>query len=116
VWAGLTAVGDQAYSVIELGLCCQQHGVRLIAPLRLDARLLTPPPRPAGTIGRPRIVGDRLPDLEVPLTDPTTVWESLKLPWHDGTERVLEVTTGTARWYHSGQEPLPIRWVLSRDP
>jgi hypothetical protein len=115
--ANLTVVGDQAYSVIELGLCCQRHGVRLIAPLRRDARLFAPPPpRLAGTIGRPRIVGDRQPNLEVVLTDPSTVWEPVPLSWYDGTERVLEVATGTALWYHSGQEPLPIRWVLSRDP
>jgi len=115
--AELTVVGDQAYSVIDLGLCCQRHGVRLIAPLRLDARLFAPPPpRPAGTIGRPRIVGDRLPNLEVVLADPTTVWQRVNLSWYDGRERVLEVATGTALWYHSGQPPLPIRWVLSRDP
>jgi DDE superfamily endonuclease len=113
----LTVVGDRAYSVIELGLCCRRRGVRLIAPLRLDARLFAPPPpRPAGTVGRPRIVGDRLPNLEVILTDPATVWEPVKLPWYDGTERVLELATGPALWYHTGLRPLPIRWVLSRDP
>jgi hypothetical protein len=115
--ADLTVVGDQAYSVIELGLGCRRHGVRLIAPLRLDARLFAPPPpHPARTLGRPRIVGGRLPNLEVVLTDPTTVWEAVELRWYDGAERTLEVATGTALWYHSGQEPLPIRWVISRDP
>ena len=115
--ADLTVVGDQAYSVIELGLCCRRHGVRLIAPLRLDARLFaSPPPRPAGTIGRPRKVGHRQPKLAVVLTDPTTAWERVELPWYDGTERVLEIATGTALWYKTGQQPLPIRWVLSRDP
>jgi hypothetical protein len=115
--ADLTVVGDQAYSVIELGLCGRRRGVRLIAPLRLDARLFAPPPpRLAGAVGRPRIVGDRLPNLSVVLTDPSTVWERVNLPWYGGGERVLEVATGTALWYHSGQEPLPIRWVLSRDP
>ncbi len=33
-----------------------------------------------------------------------------------GTERKLEVSTGTALWYSTGTAPLPIRWVLSRDP
>ena len=115
--AELTVVGDSTSSVIDLGLCCQWHGVRLSASLRFDARLFaSPPPRPAGTRGRPRIVGDRLPNLDVVLTDPTTVWERVKLSWYDGSERVLEVATGTALWYHSGQAPVPIRGVLSRDP
>ena len=26
------------------------------------------------------------------------------------------VTTGTALWYSTGTDPLPIRWVLTRDP
>src|SRR5260370_42617329 len=31
-------------------------------------------------------------------------------------ERTLEMCTGTALWYRSGYDPLPIRWVLTRDP
>ena len=36
--------------------------------------------------------------------------------WYDGADRDLEVASGTAVWYHTGFEPLPIRWVLVRDP
>jgi hypothetical protein len=28
----------------------------------------------------------------------------------------VEVATGTAVWYHSGLPPVPLRWVLIRDP
>lgn len=28
----------------------------------------------------------------------------------------MEVCTGTALWYRYGSQPLPIRWVLTRDP
>src|SRR6266566_8788071 len=28
----------------------------------------------------------------------------------------LEICTGTALWYRYGYDPLPIRWVLTRDP
>lgn len=115
--ADLTIVGDRAYSVIALGLCCRRHGVRLIAPLRLDARLFaSPPPRVAGTTGRPRKVGDRQPNLNGILIDPSTVWESVTVAWYDGRERTLDVATGTALWYRTGEPPLPIRWVLTRDP
>ena len=31
-------------------------------------------------------------------------------------ERVVELASATAVWYHSGMPPLPIRWVLVRDP
>ena len=36
--------------------------------------------------------------------------------WHGQGRRRVEVATGTALWYHSGKIPVPIRWVLVRDP
>ena len=33
-----------------------------------------------------------------------------------GPSASSRVTTGTALWYSTGTEPLPIRWVLTRDP
>jgi hypothetical protein len=113
----LTVVGDSAYSVIELGLACRRRDVRLIAPLRLDARLFTPaPPKVPGKPGRPRVAGDRLPNLAVVLADPKTAWSRVAIRWYDGSDRDLEIVSGTALWYHSGIDPLPIRWVLTRDP
>ena len=51
----VSLVGDSAYSVVELGLCCARYNVTLIAPLRLDACLYAPaPPRkPAGASSGP---------------------------------------------------------------
>ncbi len=115
--AELTVVGDSAYSAIEVGNACRRRRVRLVAPLRLDARLFAPPPeRAPGTIGRPRVVGDRLPNLDAVLIDPATAWARVRLRWYDGTERTLEVASGPALWYHPGMVPLPVRWVLTRDP
>lgn len=113
----IKVIGDGAYSVIELGLTCVKECVCLIAPLRLDARLfaLPPPPKPHQR-GRPPQVGKRLPKLSTVLDDPKTDWETLTVTWYGGTERKLEVTTGTALWYSTGTDPLPIRWVLTRDP
>jgi hypothetical protein len=100
-----------------LGLACVHHQVTLIAPLRRDANLYAPvPPRDAGQRGRPAVKGAALPKLNAVLTDPSTVWQSVSLPWYDGRARPLQVCTGTAVWYHTGQTPLPIRWVLTRDP
>jgi hypothetical protein len=93
----LTLVGDSAYSVIELGLACRRRDVRLIAPLRLDARLFTPAPeRERRTVGRPRVAGDRLPNLDVVLADPKTPWSSAAVPSYDGVDRALEIASGTA--------------------
>ena len=113
----IKVIGDGAYSVIELGLTCVKLHASLIAPLRLDARLFAPPPPPEPhQMGRPPKVGKRLPNLSTVLNNPKTEWETLTLNWYGGTQRKLEVTTGTALWYSTGTAPLPIRWVLTRDP
>lgn len=113
----LTVVGDQTYSVQDLGRRLAERRVRLIAPLRLDACLYAPaPPRLPGTNGRPRIKGERLPQLKEVLVDETTSWQTIRVRWYDGRRRQLEVTSGTALWYRTGQGVLPIRWVIVRDP
>jgi DDE superfamily endonuclease len=113
----ITLLGDTAYSILELGLHCQEQQVTLITPFHLDAALYEPPPeRDAHTIGRPRVIGQRLPSLEQVLSDPKTTWQRLTLDWYGQGERTLEICTGTALWYRAGFDPLPIRWVLTRDP
>jgi DDE superfamily endonuclease len=115
--APIKVIGDQAYSILELGLHCTHEHITLIAPLRLDSVLHQPAPlRDPHTLGRPRIVGARLPSLEYILQDPQTVWQRLTLDWYGEGKRTLELCTGTACWYRFGSTPLPIRWVLTRDP
>ncbi len=113
----ISLMGDTAYSILELGLHAQHQQVTLITTGRLDAVLHEPPPeRTRHTIGRPRVVGQRLPSLEQVLEDPQTVWQKLTLDWYGQGVRTLEICTGTALWYRYGSDPLPIRWVLTRDP
>lgn len=110
-------MGDTAYSVLELGLHAQHQQVALLTTGRLDAVLHEPPPeRTQHTIGRPRVVGQRLPPLEMVLQDSQTVWQTLTMDWYGQGKRILEICTGTALWYRYGYQPLPIRWVLTRDP
>lgn len=110
-------MGDTAYTVLELGLHAKAKQVTLITTGRLDAVLHEPPPkRTKDTIGRPRVIGQRLPALETVLQNPETLWQKLTLDWYGEGKRTLEICTGTALWYRSGYDPLPIRWVLTRDP
>jgi hypothetical protein len=81
-------LGDTAYSILELGLHCAAHHVTLIAPFRLDSVIhQIPPKRTEHTIGRPRVVGERLPSLEQVLHDPTTKWQRLTLDWYGEGKR-----------------------------
>ena len=88
-----------------------------ITRLRLDACLYDPAPvREAGKRGRQALKGQAQPKLAARLTDPTTEWKKHTVSWYGGTTREMELATGTALWYQSPVPPVPIRWVLIRDP
>jgi hypothetical protein len=90
-------MGDTAYSVLELGLHAKAQQVTLITTGRLDAVLHEPPPqRTQHTIGRPRVIGKRLPALEKVLQDQQTLWQKLPLDYYAQGKRTLEICTGTA--------------------
>lgn len=113
----ISLVGDTAYSILELGLCCMKHNLTLVAPMRWESALHAPaPPREKGTIGRPRVKGAALPKLSRVLVDPNTEWVKVRVRWYDGSEQDLEVASGTAVWYRIGLPVLPVRWVITRDP
>ena len=115
----LVLVADSSYAVLELLHFCQSlaHPVTFITRLRLDAALYEPAaPRQPGQMGRTRLKGARLPTLQQRLQLPDTPWSRVIVPWYDGTQRLLEIASETAVWYHSGLPPVPIRWVLIRDP
>ena len=115
----LVVVADSTYAVLELLADAARlpRPVTVVTRLRLDAALYDPaPPRTPGTLGRPRIIGERQPTLATRLLDPATVWETLTVPWYGGGTAQVEAATGAALWYHRGGPPVPLRWVLLRDP
>ena len=50
------------------------------------------------------------------LNDPNTKWDEISITWYGGKKRKIEIATGTPLWHTPGLDPLPIRWVLVRDP
>jgi len=115
----LVVVADSTYAVLELlgDAARLTQPVTVITRLRLNAALYDPaPPRAPGTLGRPRVKGDRQPTLATRLLDPATAWEPLTVPWYGGGTAQVEVATGTAIWYHRGVPTVSLRWVLLRDP
>lgn len=113
----LVMVGDNTYAALDLLAICQAlpEPVTFVTRLRLDAALYEPAPPYAG-IGRPRKKGARLPTPQVYLTAPDTDWATVELHWYDGQTREMELASATAVWFHYGKTPVPIRWVLIRDP
>ena len=109
-----------SYAALALLAACQTgpQPVTVITRLRLDAALYEPaPPRRPRQVGRPRLKGPRLPTLAAVADAPTTSWTPLTVPdWYGTGARGVEIVSDTAVWYHPGLPPVPVRWVLIRDP
>ena len=116
----IVAVADRAYASLKLLESCRKLSdpITFISRLRLDAALYEPaPPRGPHQIGRPRLKGERLPNLSAVAQDPTTVWKPTKMAnWYGNAERMVEIASQTAVWYSTGLFAVPVRWVLIRDP
>jgi hypothetical protein len=116
----IVAVADSTYASLKLLFRCRSlsRPVTFITRLRLDAALYEPaPPRRPGQIGRPRLKGERLPNLSVVAEDSSTVWKLTTIAnWYGSGERTVEITSDTAVWYSTGLFAVPLRWVLVRDP
>jgi DDE superfamily endonuclease len=112
-------VGDGTYAAIALIQHCQRtkRPVTFVTRLRMDAKLHDfPTPQPPGKSGPKPKKGVRQPSPAERLEDPMTVWQTLRLPWYDGTDKALEYLTGVSLWAKRGETPVPIRWVLVRCP
>lgn len=115
----LVLVGDSSFATLELLHSVQQtSNASLLTRLRMDAELWSPAPeRQPGQMGRPRVKGARRPSPQQRLQDGKTKWEKLTVdPWYGGEKREVESYTESCVWYKSGFAPVPIRWVLVRDP
>jgi hypothetical protein len=116
----LVAVADGGYASLELLDRCLslRKPITFITRLRLDAALYEPPPpRYPGQIGRPRLKGERLPNLSVVAEDRRTDWTPIVVAdWYGREKRTVEVVSATALWYSSGLPAVPLRWVLIQDP
>jgi hypothetical protein len=113
----LVLVADSTYAALDL-LAALRPVATVVTRLRLDAQLFAPaPPRAPRQKGRPRLVGQRLPTLEQRSTDPDTQWTGVTIAhWYGRQAREVDLVSETAVWYHTGLPPVPIRWVLIRDP
>src|SRR3972149_492358 len=115
----LVVVADSGFAVIDLLWKLRQlkNPICRITRLRLDAALYEPVQPVPGKMGRPRKKGRRLPTLEKIAEDKLTRWKRLTVQeWYGEKKREIELTSQTAVWFHSGKPPLPIRWVIVRDP
>ena len=109
-------VADSAFAAIELLAAVRNH-VCVVTRLRLDANLFDVPPQKRKGRGRPPIKGKPLKKLSALLGDHKVAWQRCRVSlWYGRTNRLVEIASGTALWYRAGLPPVPIRWLLVRDP
>lgn len=111
----LVVVGDGEFAALDFLAVMQRLNLTFVTRLRMDAALYEPAPPYSGK-GRPRKKGLRLPTLEQVLHDPNTVWTQVTLAWYNGQVRTMQIASAQSIWFHTGKSPLPIRWVIIRDP
>ncbi len=112
----IVLVGDSAFAAIEF-LAAVRNYVCVITRLRLDANLFDFPPQKRKGRGRRPIKGKPLKKLSTIIKDRKVSWKRYRVSlWYGRTNRLVEIATGTAMWYRAGVSPVPIRWLLVRDP
>jgi DDE superfamily endonuclease len=116
----IVAVADRTYASLKLLDRCRRlsNPITFITRLRLDAALYEPaPPRYPGKMGRPRLKGERLPNLSVVAEDPSASWSPIRVAnWYGNEKRTVEIISNSAVWHSTGLPAVPLRWVLIRDP
>ncbi|HMB03933.1 MAG TPA: transposase [Isosphaeraceae bacterium] len=113
----LILVTDGGFAAVELARACQRQGVTMICRLRLDAALYHPPgPQPTGKRGPKPKKGLRQRRLAEWANRSDTPWEDVEVDWYGGHRKPMRVFTRTGLWHRRGQDPIAIRYVLSRDP
>lgn len=109
-------VADTAFACHKIAHACAKLRGGLVSRMRMDARIFNFPDQNKKRRGRPLLVGKRCPLFSDYLRDPNTVWKEITVNWYGGKTRPLLIYTGVNLWYAYGIPPLPIRWVLIKDP
>jgi len=117
-WAGdsikLHIIGDSAFATYLIANTCIDNNIKLTSRIRLDARTFEFPI--ANKNGRINLVGKRMQTFNEMLKNTSLEWNKDEVSWYSGKMKKIEFLTGICLWYGYGERPVPIKWVLIRDP
>ena len=113
----IVLIGDGGFASARLSHTCRRLRVCFVSRLLLNAQLYDPvPPQPQGKPGVKPNKGPRQRKLTQRLKESATAWLRQEIPWYSGEQLKMDILTGEALWHRDGEAPLPIGWVLLRDP
>lgn len=108
-------LGDGTYASVAFAHTCRRNDWHLVSRLRLDARLHNFVPDVWKKPGKKPKKGQRLPSLKERLEDKQSPWSVLTFQGYQQQKRRMQYLYGTCLWYRNGVDPLPIRWLLTKD-
>jgi DDE superfamily endonuclease len=111
-------VADGGYAAVKLALRCSgRPNLAMVTRLRWDAALYHPPSaQPEGKPGPKPLKGRRQRKLTAWAARSDTPWEEVEVRWYGGVKKKMEVFSRTALWHTEAEVPVPIRYVIARDP
>ena len=113
----IVMVADGGYAAVSLAAACQKYKTTFVSRLRWDAVLHHPPePQPVGKRGRKPKKGQRQRRLRTWAKRCDTPWRKHTVDWYGGKRKEILFFSRTALWYRTGTDPVPIRYVIVRDP
>jgi hypothetical protein len=113
----IVLVGAGGFAATSLGHTCRRLRIRFVSRLLLSAQLYNPvPSQPKGKLGVKPKKGPRQPKLTQRVKSTMTAWLRQEIAWYAGQQLKMDLLTGVALWHCDGEDPLPIHWVLLRDP
>ena len=109
---------DGAYAAVKLALvCARTPNLELVTRLRWDAALYHPPGKqPPGKPGVKPLKGARQRSLKEWAARSDIPWEETEVDWYGGERKKILVFSRTALWHTEAETPVPIRFVITRDP
>lgn len=113
----LVLVVDGGYAVVSLALACIGINTVMVSRLRWDAALYhKPDPQPEGKRGPKPKKGKRQRKLKTWAARSDTPFVEEEVNWYGGKTKKMLLFSQTALWYTPGWDPVPIRFVITRDP
>jgi len=114
----LVLIVDGGLASLGLGWSCVAIEATMVSRLRWDAALYHEPPKrhPPGKRGRQPKKGQRQRRLHQWAERADTPWVEEEIDWYGGKTKKLWLFAHHALWYTPGWDPLPIQYVIVRDP
>lgn len=104
---------DNEFATAEIAYISLKQKISFVSRLKLNARLFDFPF--PNRIGRPRNKGLRI-SVDNILNNPDTKWESKEVVWYGGIHKRVHYITKACLWHVMTHHPIPIRYVIMKDP